>query len=82
MSEEERQTIDLKYFDFQNKKDIKNIEIRTMGLLDVFGKIEIDVYYKNCTIKKYIIFSPIDTNKLKSLLEKDDLYEKVKMYIF
>lgn len=78
----ERERINLKYFDFSSRDFIDKIEMRKIGILDVFGKIEIDVYYKDHSIKEYVIFSPVDTNKLKELLERDKLYKKTKLYEF
>lgn len=79
---EKREQINLKYFDFTDRKFIDEIIMRSIGILDVFGKMEIDVYYKDHSIKEYVIFSSIDTNKLKELLEKDNLYKKAKLYQF
>ena len=78
----EREQINLKYFDFTDREYIDEIVMRSIGVLDVFGKMEIDVYYKDHSIKEYVLFSPIDTNKLKELLEKDNLYKKTKLYQF
>lgn len=78
----EREKISLKHFDFTDRKYIDEIVMRSIGILDVFGKMEIDVYYKDHSVKEYVIFSPIDTNKLKELLEKDNLYKKTKLYQF
>jgi len=78
----ERKKINLKYFDFIDRDSIDKIEIRTIGLLDVFGKMEIDVWYKDHSLRGYVLFSPIDEKRLATLLERGKLYEKTKMYEF
>lgn len=45
----EREQINGKTFYMLDNENIEKIEIRTIGLLDVFGKIEIDIMYKNKT---------------------------------
>lgn len=78
----EREQINSKTFYLINNEDIKEIEIRTIGLLDVFGKIEIDITFNNNS-KKYLVgISPIDTNQIKEWLQDNKLYEKAKMYKF
>ena len=78
----EREQINEKTFYMLDNKNIKNIEIRTIGLLDVFGKIEIDITYNNNS-KKYLVgISPVDTDKIKEWLQKDKLYKKAKLYQF
>ena len=42
-----KEEINQKTFEMIDNKNIKSIEIRTIGLLDVFGKIEIDIIFKN-----------------------------------
>ena len=74
--------INSKTLDLINTDDVDKIEIRTIGLLDVFGKMEIDIFYKNDTIEKLVAYSPVDTNLISNWLEKDNLYEKAKMYKF
>ena len=79
---EEREEINEKTFYMLDNKNIKNIEMRTVGLLNVFGKIEIDITFKNNS-KKYLFgVSPVDTQAIKEWLEKDNLYEKAKLYQF
>lgn len=78
----EREEINEKTFYMLDNENIKNIEIRTIGLLDVFGKIEIDIIYNNNS-KKYLVgISPVDTEKIKEWLQKDKLYKKAKLYEF
>ena len=79
---EEREEINEKTFYMLDNENIKSIEIRTIGLLDVFGKIEIDITYNNNS-KKYLVgISPVDTEKIKEWLQKDELYKKAKLYEF
>lgn len=74
--------INPKTFYMLDNKDIKEIEIRTVGLLDIFGKIIIDITFKNNTKKRLVGISPVDTAQIKEWLEKDMIYEKAKMYNF
>lgn len=77
-----KEEINQKTFEMLDNKNIKSIEIRTIGLLDVFGKIEIDIIFKNNS-KKYLVgISPIDTALIQEWLKKDNLYEKAIMYKF
>lgn len=74
--------INPKTFYMLDNKDIKEIEIRTVGLLDIFGKIIIDITFNNNTKKRLVGISPVDTAQIKEWLEKDMIYEKAKMYNF
>lgn len=74
--------INPKTFYMLDNKDIKEIEIRTVGLLDVFGKIIIDITFNNNTKKRLVGISPVDTVQIKEWLEKDMIYKKAKMYNF
>lgn len=77
-----KEEINQKTFEMLDNKNIKSIEIRTIGLLDVFGKIEIDIIFKN-NFKKYLVeITPIDTALIQEWLKKDNLYEKAIMYKF
>ena len=82
MSEEEREQINGKTFDMLDNENIEKIEIRTIGLLDVFGKIEIDIMYKNKTKKELVGISPIDRQQIVQWLENNKLYDKAIMYQF
>ncbi len=79
MDEEE---INSKTFAILDNKNIKSIEIRTIGLLDIFGKIEIDITFKNNFQKHLVGISPVDITQIQEWLKKDNLYEKAKMYKF
>ncbi len=71
-----------KTFDMIDNKNIKEITIRKIGLLDVFGKILVDIKFNNNSEKHLEGISPVDTNAIKKWLEKDNLYEKAKLYEF
>lgn len=79
---EEREEINPKTFYMIDNENIRQIEIRKVGLLDVFGKIEIDITFNNNSIKKLVGISPVNTNQIKNWLETNNLYEKAKMYEF
>lgn len=74
--------INPKTFDMIDNKNIKEITIRKVGLLDVFGKILIDIKFNNNSEKHLEGISPVDTNAIKKWLEKDNLYKKAKLYEF
>lgn len=78
----EREQINPKTFYMLDNKNIKAIEIRTVGLLDVFGKVEIDITYNNDSKQNLVGISPIDTDEIKRWLEENDLLEKTKLYKF
>lgn len=80
MSEEEQ--INAKTFYMLDNKNIKEITIRKIGLLDVFGKIAIDIKFNNNSEKHLVGISPVDTNEIKRWLEENKLYEKAKLYEF
>lgn len=78
----DKEEINSKTFEMLDNKNIKSIEIRTIGLLDVFGEIEIDIIFKNNSKKHLVGISPVDTTQIQEWLKKDNLYEKAKMYKF
>lgn len=78
----EREQINGKTFYMLDNENIEKIEIRTIGLLDVFGKIEIDIMYKNKTKKELVGISPIDRQQIVQWLEDNKLYDKAIMYQF
>ena len=63
-------------------KDIKEIQIRTIGLIDVFGKMIIDVSYTNNKSKSIEILSPIPVDVIKDWLDKNNLLNKTILYKF
>ncbi len=52
MSKADREQINEKTFYMIDNENIKEIEMRKVGLLDVFGKIEIDITFNNNSKKK------------------------------
>lgn len=82
MKEKTADEINSKTFYMLDNKNIKEITIRKIGLLDVFGKILIDIKFNNNSEKHLVGISPVDTNAIKEWLEKDNLYEKAKLYDF
>ncbi len=80
MSEEEE--INPKTFYMLDNKNIKEITIRKIGLLDIFGKIAIDIKFNNDSEKHLVGVSPIDVDEIKRWLEENKLYEKAKLYEF
>ena len=78
----DKEEINLKTFEMLDNQNIKSIEIRTIGLLDVFGKIEINITFKNNSQKHLVGISAVDTTQIQEWLKKDNLYEKAKMYKF
>lgn len=79
---EEREEINPKTFYMIDNENIRQIKIRKVGLLDVFGKIEIDITFNNNSIKRLVGISPVNTNQIKKWLETNNLYEKAIMYEF
>lgn len=78
----EREQINEKTFYMLDNENIEKIEIRTIGLLDVFGKIEIDIIYRNKSKKELVGISPVDRQKIVQWLEDNKLYDKAIMYQF
>lgn len=77
-----REQINSKTFYMLDNENIKDIQMRKIGLLDVFGKIEIDITYKNNSKKELVAISPIDTEQIKEWLETNNLTEKARLYEF
>ncbi len=75
-----KEEINSKTFYMLDNKNIKEIIIRKVGLLDVFGKIMIDIKFNNNSEKHLVGISPVDTDEVKRWLEKNKLYEKAKLY--
>lgn len=78
----DKEEINSKTFEMLDNQNIKSIEIRIIGLLDMFGKIEIDITFNNNSKKHLLGISPVDTTQIQEWLKKDNLYEKAKMYKF
>lgn len=77
-----REQINSKTFYMLDNENIKEIEMRKVGLLDVFGKIEIDITYKDNSKKELVGISPVDTNEIKRWLEENNLLDKSRLYEF
>lgn len=77
-----REQINPKTFYMLDNENIKEIKMRKVGLLDVFGKIEIDITYNDNSKKELVGISPVDTNEIKRWLEENDLLDKTKLYEF
>ena len=56
--------------------------MRKIGLLDVFGKIEIDIIYNNNSRKELIGISPFNTKLVENWLTENNLLDKAKLYVF
>lgn len=82
MNKEEREQINPKTFYMIDNENIRQIKIRKVGLLDVFGKIEIDITFNNNSIKRLVGISPVDTKQIQEWIKTDNLYEKAIMYEF
>ena len=77
-----REQINSKTFYMLDNENIKEIKMRRVGLLDVFGKIEIDITYNNNSKKELVGISPVDTNEIKRWLEENNLLDKTTLYEF
>lgn len=77
-----RVQINPKTFYMLDNKNIKEIVMRKVGLLDVFGKIEIDIIYNDNSKKELVGISPVDTNEIKRWLKENNLLDKAKLYEF
>lgn len=79
---EEREEINPKTFYMIDNENIRQIKIRIVGLLDVFGKIEIDIIFNDNSIKRLVGIGQVNTNQIQEWLKTDNLYEKAIMYEF
>lgn len=77
-----REQINPKTLEMLDNENIKEIQMRKIGLLDVFGKIEIDITFNNNSKKELVAISPVDTNQIKEWLEKNNLLDKARLYEF
>lgn len=62
--------------------NISKITIRTIGLLDTFGKMIIDIQYKDNTNQHIEIISPVPTNIITNWLDTNKLLDKTILYKF
>ncbi len=65
-----------------NTTNISYIQIRTIGLLDVFGKMLIDISYNDDTTECITLISPVPINVITEWLERNNLFDKTKLYKF
>ena len=79
---EEREEINPKTFYMIDNENIRQIKIRIAGLLDVFGKIEIDIIFNDNSIKRLVEIGQVNTNQIQKWLKTNNLYEKTIMYEF
>lgn len=75
-----REEINSKTFELLDNQNIKEIIMRQIGLVDVFGKIEIDIVYNNGSKKELIGISPINVDEIKRWLVNNNLTEKARLY--
>lgn len=75
-----REQINPKTFYMLDNENIKEIQMRKIGLLDVFGKIEIDITYNNNSQKELVGISPVDTEEIKRWLTENNLLDKARLY--
>lgn len=77
-----REQINPKTFEMLDNENIKQIEMRQVGLLDVFGKIEIDITFNNNSKKELVAISPVDTETIKKWLVDNNLTDKTRLWQF
>lgn len=65
-----------------NISEIKSIVIRTVGLIDVFGKMIIDIEYNDSNKQSIEILSPVPTDIITKWLDTNTLLDKTVMYEF
>lgn len=65
-----------------NVLEIKSIVIRTVGLINVFGKMIIDIEYNDSNKQSIEILSPVPTDIITKWLDTNTLLDKTVMYEF
>lgn len=70
-----------KTLEMVNTKDIKHIKITSIGIMNLFNKLEIDIEFKN-KAHKHLIGINFNINIVKEWLDRNNLYEKAIMYQF
>ena len=65
-----------------NIANIKSIVIRTVGLIDVFGKMIIDIEYNDDSNQSIEILSPVPTVTVTEWLDTNTLLDKTVLYEF
>ena len=63
-------------------EQIKSIQLRTVGLLDVFGKIIIDIEYIDDSKQSIEIQSPVPVDIITKWLDTNALLDKTVLYKF
>lgn len=65
-----------------NVDNIKDIQIRKIGLLDVFGKLVIDVSYLDDSKQRIEVLSPVPVDVITRWLEVNNLLDITTLYEF
>lgn len=65
-----------------NISNITSIVIRTVGLIDIFGKMIIDIYHNNDIEQTIELHSPVPTKIITEWLDTNKLLDKTVMYEF
>lgn len=65
-----------------NVDNIKDIQIRKIGLLDVFGKLVIDVSYLDDSKQRIEVLSPVPVDVITKWLEVNNLLDITTLYEF
>ncbi len=65
-----------------NVDNIKDIQIRKIGLLDVFGKLVIDVSYLGDSKQRIEVLSPVPVDVITKWLEVNNLLDITTLYEF
>lgn len=58
-----------------NTKDIIDIEMTSIGILDTFGKLVIQVYMKDNTRTEVTFLSPVPIKEITKWLEENNLLD-------
>lgn len=58
-----------------NTKDIIDIEMTSIGILDTFGKLVIQVYMKDNTRTEVTFLSPVSIKEITKWLEENNLLD-------
>lgn len=61
---------------------ITNIDITSIGLLEIFGKLTITIHLKNKSIKEFTFVSPVSKQEIVKWLEDNNLLDKATLRKF
>ena len=61
---------------------ITNIDITSIGLLEIFGKLTILIQLKNKSIKEFTFVSPVSKQEIVKWLEDNNLLDKATLRKF